>query len=44
MTTTALVFMLTAWAAVLGLMVWCFRRLMQTDRDPDSLPPPGTSL
>jgi hypothetical protein len=39
--TTALIFMLSAWAFVLGLMIWSFRRLMKSPQD-EKLPPPGS--
>jgi hypothetical protein len=42
MSTGALVFMLSAWAVVLGLAGWCIWRLLQAP--PSSTPPPGTSL
>ena len=38
-----LLFMLTAWAFVLGLTIWSFARLMRGPTD-EKLPPPGTSL
>ncbi len=41
MTTIALVFMLAAWAFVLGLTFWSFKRLMSTPQD-EQLPPPGS--
>ena len=40
----ALVFMLAAWAFVLGLMFWSFYRLLKTDPSKEPTPPPGTSL
>jgi len=39
--TTALIFMLSAWTFVLGLMIWSFRRLMKSPQD-EKLPPPGS--
>lgn len=36
MSAGALIFMLTAWALVLGLLFWSYRRLLQMD-------PPGTT-
>jgi hypothetical protein len=42
--TGALLFMLGAWACVLGLMAWSFVRLMRTDPVNEAAPPPGTSL
>ena len=41
MTTGALLFMLTAWAAVLGLMIWSFYRILRTQDhfDPDGIGP-----
>ncbi|HEX6643204.1 MAG TPA: hypothetical protein VF037_00920 [Gemmatimonadales bacterium] len=44
MTTGALIFMLSAWAFVLGLTLWSFSRLMRSDPSKEPLPPPGTSL
>jgi hypothetical protein len=44
MSTGALVFMLLAWASVLGLTGWCFARLLRTDPANEAAPPPGTSL
>ena len=44
MSTGALIFMLGAWAFVLGLTVWSFARLMKTDPAHEAAPPPGTSL
>ena len=44
MTTGALIFMLAAWAFVLGLTLWSFSRLMRSDASKEPLPPPGTSL
>jgi hypothetical protein len=44
MTTGALVFMLGAWAFVLGLTCWSFARLLKTDPRHEAAPPPGTSL
>lgn len=43
MNTTALVFMLGAWAFVLGLTAWSFWKLMQTPEE-EKLPPPGSIL
>jgi hypothetical protein len=40
----ALIFMLSAWALVLGLTVWSFYRLMRAGPSHEKLPPPGTSL
>jgi len=41
MTTAALLFMLASWAFVLGLMIWCFRRILGHQRhfDPDGIGP-----
>ena len=41
MTTGALLFMLTAWAAVLGLMIWSYSRILRGQRhfDPDGIGP-----
>jgi hypothetical protein len=44
MSTGALLFMLGAWAVVLGLTFWSFRRLLKADSGHEPLPPPGTSL
>ncbi|MGE0443514.1 MAG: hypothetical protein AB7L66_14920 [Gemmatimonadales bacterium] len=44
MKTGALVFMLSAWALVLGLNLWSFVRLMRSDPANETPPPPGTSL
>jgi len=44
MSTGALVFMLLAWACVLGLTGWCYARLLGTDPANEAAPPPGTSL
>jgi hypothetical protein len=41
MRTTALLFMLGAWAFVLGLTSWSFWRLMRTPQE-EKLPPPGS--
>lgn len=41
---TALVFMLGAWAVVLGITGWSFYRLLRSDPEHEKLPPPGTSL
>lgn len=41
MKTTALLFMLGAWAFVLGLTFWSFYRLMKSPAD-EKLPPPGS--
>jgi len=41
MTMQALLFMLGAWAFVLGLTGWSYRKLLQTPPD-EKLPPPGT--
>ena len=43
MSAGALVFMLGAWALVLGLTGWCFWKLMRTPPE-ETPPPPGTSL
>ncbi len=41
----ALIFMLGAWAFVLGLMTWSWWRLLRADpAKEEHLPPPGTSL
>jgi len=42
MTTGALVFMLAAWAFVLGLTTWAFRRLLRSEPSREHLPPPGS--
>jgi predicted PurR-regulated permease PerM len=38
----ALVFMLFAWAVVLGILVWSFARLLRSDPKHEQLPPPGS--
>lgn len=42
MRTGALIFMLGAWAVVLSLLVWSFRKLMRADASKEQLPPPGS--
>lgn len=42
MTTGALIFMLAAWAFVLGLTTWSFRKLMRSEPEHEHLPPPGS--
>jgi len=44
MRTGALIFMLSAWAVVLSLMIWSFRKLLRGDPSKEHPPPPGTSL
>ncbi len=39
--TNALIFMAIAWTAVLGLMLWAFRKLMSTP-ETEKLPPAGS--
>ena len=39
-----MLFMLAAWAFVLGLTFWCFARLLKSDPAHEKAPPPGTSL
>ena len=41
MTTAALFFMIASWAFVLGLMTWCFGRILRHQRhfDPDGIGP-----
>lgn len=39
-----LLFLLGAWAIVLGLTGWCFWKLMKADASHEHPPPPGTSL
>jgi len=41
MRTNALIFMLSAWAFVLGLAGWSFRKLLSTPQE-EKLPPPGS--
>lgn len=41
MKTTALLFMLGAWAFVLGLTAWSYRKLLSTPEE-EKLPPPGS--
>lgn len=44
MTTGALVFMLGAWAFVLTLTAWSWRKLLSAPAAETEVPPPGTSL
>lgn len=44
MTLGALLFMLLAWACVLGLMGWSWSKLLKSDPSREAAPPPGTSL
>ncbi len=39
----ALVFMLLAWAAVLGLTTWCVAKLLRDHPTREHAPPPGTT-
>jgi hypothetical protein len=41
MTTSALLFLIGAWAFVLGLTIWSFWRLMRTPEN-EKVPPPGS--
>jgi len=41
MNTTAMIFMAGAWAFVLGLVLWSYRKLMSTPQE-EKLPPPGS--
>lgn len=41
MNTTAMIFMACAWAFVLGLALWSFRKLLATPPE-EKLPPPGS--
>lgn len=41
MSLQALLFMLTAWAFVLGLTAWAFHKLLQSPPE-EKLPPPGS--
>lgn len=41
MSTQALIFMLAAWAFVIGLCAWSYKKLLQTPQD-EKLPPPGS--
>ncbi len=43
MTTNALIFMLTAWTCVLGLLVGSYVKLLRTDPKREATPPPGTT-
>lgn len=43
MKTNALIFMLAAWAFVLGLAGWSFWKLLSTPQE-EKLPPPGSIL
>jgi hypothetical protein len=38
----ALIFMLCAWAVVLSILVWSFRKLLKSDPKHEQLPPPGS--
>jgi type IV secretory pathway TrbD component len=42
MSTGALIFMLIAWVAVLGLTVWSYAQLMKAPKETEHLPPPGS--
>lgn len=42
MNRAAFLFMAGAWAFVLGLTFWSFRRLMKSDPSHEPLPPSGT--
>jgi hypothetical protein len=42
MRTGALIFMLSAWAVVLTLLVWSFGKLLRQDPSKEPLPPPGS--
>lgn len=44
MTLSALLFLLGAWALVLGLTAWSWWKLLTLDPTHEKLPPPGTSL
>ncbi len=41
MTSAALLFLIASWAFVLGLMFWCFARILRLQRhhDPDGIGP-----
>jgi len=41
MNTTAIIFMTGAWACVLGLLIWSYRKLLSTPQE-EKLPPPGS--
>jgi hypothetical protein len=41
---SALLFLLGAWAFVLGLTGWSWWKLLTTDPSKQQVPPPGTSL
>ena len=41
MRTTALIFMLGAWACVIGLVIWSYSKLLSTPPE-EKLPPPGS--
>ena len=38
----ALIFMLCAWAVVLGILIWSFAKLLKQDPKHEQLPPPGS--
>ena len=42
MTTSALIFMVAAWACVLSLTFWAYRRLLKAPPSAEHLPPPGS--
>jgi hypothetical protein len=42
MKTAPLIFMLCAWAVVLGILFWSFARLLRSDPEHEQLPPPGS--
>jgi len=43
MSLTAIIFMAVAWACVLGVAGWSYRKLLSTPQE-EKLPPPGSML
>jgi hypothetical protein len=39
----ALIFMLCAWAVVLGILVWSFAKLLRPGAKSEETPPPGAA-
>ncbi len=44
MSTGALIFMLVAWTAVLGTMVWAFTRILRSQATRDATPDPDDDM